>query len=227
MNTGSPTAAPAVTGRMALFVRRGITATVFVIAGLSFAFGFGNGWALGVQLGVPTWIAPLAAPAVDLSCVALLTAIQFLRTGGVPQRLVGPRLLLVFCGLITFALNTAKPILDQHYGRACFDAVAPTLLMGWGEVGPGLLALLHSDVFGKDDASEAGTVQDDVLAVPDEIGPSPQLVAQARQADAAHREATGRAITRDVLRKQLKVSNAVAGELVRIVRAGSQDGGLP
>jgi hypothetical protein len=38
-------------------VRRTVTSVVFIIAGLSFAFGFGNGWALGVQLGVPGWIA--------------------------------------------------------------------------------------------------------------------------------------------------------------------------
>jgi hypothetical protein len=64
--------------------------------GLSFAFRFGNGWSLGLWLDVPGWIAPLVAPAVDLSVVALLAALQYLRANGVKGRLVGPRLLLVF-----------------------------------------------------------------------------------------------------------------------------------
>jgi hypothetical protein len=135
---------PAFTGRAAAVVRRFVTVVVFVIAGLAFAFGFGNGWKLGLQLGVPAWIAPLVAPAVDLSVVALLVTLQYLRAHGVAGRLLGPRLLLAFCGLITFALNTASPILEGQYGRACFDAVAPLLLIGWSEVGPRLLALMQS-----------------------------------------------------------------------------------
>ena len=68
---------------------------VFVIAALSFAFGFGNGWQLGLSLGVAGWIAPLIAPAVDLSVIALLATVQYLRALGVGDRLTGPRLLLV------------------------------------------------------------------------------------------------------------------------------------
>jgi hypothetical protein len=141
--------------------------------------------------------------------VALLATVQFLRAHGLGGRLVGPRLLLVVCGLITFALNTARPILGGQTGRACFDAVAPLLLIGWSEVGPRLLALLHSTV-----PDEMGTVRDG-----SEL-PS-GLIARARDEDNKHRAAHGRRITRDALRAQLKVSNAVAGALLRELRAAS------
>jgi len=131
------------TDASAALIRRGLTIVVFVIAGLSFAFGFGNGWLLGLKLGVPGWIAPLVAPAVDLSVVALLAALHYLRARGLGGRLYSARLLLIVCGLITFALNTMRSVLAGATGRACFDAIAPMLLIGWSEVGPRLLALLH------------------------------------------------------------------------------------
>ena len=196
-------------------IRHGLTAVVFVVAGLSFAFGLGNGWQLGVLLGVPGWIAPLVAPAVDLSVVALLASMQYLRANGVGGRLLGPRLLLVFCGLVTLALNTAHPVLSGEYGRACFDAVAPLLLIGWSEVGPKLLAALHGAF-----PTEATSVPEPSAVVPDErtVVP-PELVAKAKQLDQEHRETTGGPITRDKLRARLKVSNGVAGEVLRAVRA--------
>lgn len=140
---------------------------------------------------------------------------QYLRANGVDGRLLGPRLLLVFCGLVTLALNTTHPILAGEYGRACFDAVAPLLLIGWSEVGPKLLAALH------------GTVPDGAMSVP-ELSPAvpdegtvvpPELMAKAKQLDAEYREEYGRPITRDKLRARLKVSNAIAGDLLRLVRS--------
>jgi len=196
-------------GKTARTIRRGLTAVVFVVAGLSFAFGFGNGWQLGILLGVPSWIAPLVAPAVDLSVVALLASMQYLRANSVDGRLLGPRLLLVFCGLVTLALNTAHPVLGEEYGRACFDAVAPLLLIGWSEVGPKLLAALHGTV-----SAEAVSVPGPSAVVPDDKSAvSSELVAKARQFDQEHRETTGRPISRDKLRARLKVSNGVAGEV--------------
>jgi hypothetical protein len=197
------------TSSVAQAVRRTVTSVVFTIAGLSFAFGFGNGWQIGLALGVPGWIAPLVAPAVDLSVVALLASVQFLRAHGVSDRLIGPRVLLVTCGAITFGLNTARPILAGAYGRACFDAVAPLLLIGWSEVGPNLLTLLHR------------TVQDDSGTVPDRPVLTPDLMVQAQVAAQQHRDKHGRRITRDALRAQLNVSNAVAGQLLRELRAAS------
>lgn len=198
------------TGKAEQIVRRTVTAVVFTIAGLTFAFGFGNGYAVGVMLGVPGWIAPLVAPAVDLSVVALLASLQYLRAHGVDGRLIGPRLLLGFSGVATLAMNTAHPILAGDHGQAAFYAVAPLLLIGWSEVGPCLLAALHGTVPGPSHA-----VRDERAAV------SPELVARARQLDAEHRQEHGRPITRDTLRARLKVSNAVAGDMLRRVRSAT------
>jgi hypothetical protein len=209
-----------------VLVRRTITVTVLIIAGLAFAFGFSNGLAVGLALGVPAWGAVVVAPAVDLSVVTLLTTMQFLRVQGVVARLTGARMLLIVCGLITFALNTARPMLQQQYGRACFDGIAPLLLLGWSEVGSRLLGLLHTAVPSvldtEDELSSAvPSMEDEGRAVPDEIGPSAELVTLARKLDAEHRASTGRPITRDKLRAQLKTSNAVASALIRLVRAGT------
>ena len=198
-------------------VRRAVTSVAFVIAGLAFAFGFGNGWQLGLALGVPGWIAPLVASAVDFSVVTLLATIQYLRGSGTASRLVGPRLLLIACGLVTCALNTVRPLLDDQVGRACFDAVAPLLLIGWSEVGPRLLGLLHALA-----ASQQAAVPD--RPVPSATGPdgqpglSAELVERAGQLAREHHEATGKRITRDALRAELRVSNEVAGRLIKQVR---------
>jgi len=211
----------ALSRRPADIIRRVITAVVSVIAALSFAFGFGNGWELGLSLGVAGWIAPLVAPAVDLSVIALLTTLQYLRGRGIGGRLVGPRLLLVCCGLITFALNTARPILAGQAGRACFDAIAPLLLIGWSEVGPKLLGLLHSNVL--DEEIECADGPEPIVPAQGKLSTLPLLlIERAHQLNAAHRQHTGRAINRDSLRAKLRVSNAVAGELLRIVRTPAE-----
>ncbi len=200
-------------------IRLVITTAVLVIAVLTFAFGFGNGWKLGLSLGVPGWIAPLLALAVDLSVMALLASLRFLRAHGVGGRLVAARLLLVLSGLITFAINTAHAILTAHVGQACFDAVAPLLLIGWSEVGPRLLGLLNASVSIVPDskANEAESFS----ATEDRPGPSRELINRARQLDVEYRQANGRPIPRDKIRAALKVSNATAGELLRLVRAPS------
>lgn len=200
----------------ARLIRRVITSAVLVIAVLTFTFGFGNGWQLGLSLGVPGWIAPLVAPAVDLSVVGLLASLQYLRAHGVGGRLVAARLLLVLSGLITFAINTAHSVLTDHVGQACFDAVAPLLLIGWSEVGPRLLGLLHSSVpVVPEDQTK---VAEPSSAIEDRPGPSLKLIERARQLDDEHRQANGRPIPRDKLRAELHVSNAMVGELLRLVR---------
>ncbi|WP_420497656.1 hypothetical protein [Parafrankia soli] len=116
-----------------------------LVMGLSFLFGFGNSWALGLHLGVSPYIAPLVAPAVDLSVVGLLLGIRHLALGGASTRQMRPAWrLLVFAGFVTLALNVAEPLIEQNYGRAAFDAVGPLLLIGWAEVGPGLLQAMRA-----------------------------------------------------------------------------------
>jgi hypothetical protein len=127
------------------FTRRTVTVVMAVIAALAFVFSFGNVWALALRLGVPRPIAPLIAPMVDLSVVGLLVALRFLALRGVPKaELRAGTRLLHLCGLLTLALNTAEPLLTGRYGRACLDTVAPLLLLGWGHVGPTLLAQFHT-----------------------------------------------------------------------------------
>jgi hypothetical protein len=48
---------------------RAITVIMGTVVGLTFVFGFGRVLNLAVRLGVPAWVALLAAPAVDLPIV--------------------------------------------------------------------------------------------------------------------------------------------------------------
>jgi hypothetical protein len=215
--------------RTAVLIRRTIGLAVGAIAALAFAFSFGNAWILGLQLGVPHWVAPLPGPAVDLSVLALLVSMQYVRAQGAMGRLVGPRLLLVFCGLVTLVINVAKALIEGQYGRAAYDSVSPLLLVFWGEVGPGLLALLHRSVLVEQDESSGPHAvvrdgPDEPRTAQSSTRPSAELIARARELDSAHRDEAGRPISRDRLRAAMGVSNALAGELVRIVRTRSQDG---
>jgi hypothetical protein len=90
------------------------------VVGLAFLFGFGNVWTLAIRLGVPPWVAPLVAPAVDLSVIGLLLGTRY----------------LALQSLMTLALNVTDPLITGHLGRAAFDSVGPFLLIGWAEVGP-------------------------------------------------------------------------------------------
>ncbi|MEU6310288.1 DUF2637 domain-containing protein [Streptomyces sp. NPDC047014] len=125
--------------------QRIVTVVMVVIAGLAFVFSFGNVWSLALRLGIPAPIAPLIAPMVDLSVVGLLVALRYLSLRGVPaEHLKAANRLMHASGFFTLALNIAEPILAGHYGRACVDAVAPLLLLGWGAVGPALLRHFHA-----------------------------------------------------------------------------------
>jgi len=124
--------------------RATITVVMAATAGLAFTFSFGNVWSLALRLGIARPIAPLIAPMVDLSVVGLLVALHYLSATGTSDELRSVTRLLHLCGLLTLALNTAEPVIAQHYGRAFLDAVAPSLLLGWGHVGPIILRRLHT-----------------------------------------------------------------------------------
>ncbi|MGP4111603.1 hypothetical protein ACTWP5_11870 [Streptomyces sp. 4N509B] len=61
------------------------------VVGLTFLFGFGNVLALGLRLGVPAYVAPLVAPAVDLSALGLLLGVRYLALNGASSRADPPR----------------------------------------------------------------------------------------------------------------------------------------
>ncbi|GGK96111.1 hypothetical protein GCM10010094_66230 [Streptomyces flaveus] len=125
-------------------VFRAVTMIAGVVVGLAFFFGFGNVWTLALRLGVSGWVAPLVAPAVDLSVLALLLAIRYLALCGAPAAVLRPaRRLLLLTSFLTLALNVTEPLVVGAYGRAAFDAVGPLLLIGWAEVGPCLLQAIR------------------------------------------------------------------------------------
>ncbi|AXB45229.1 hypothetical protein [Amycolatopsis albispora] len=224
-------------------VVQAVTVIMGVVVGLTFLFGFGNVLNLALRLGVPAWVAPLVAPAVDLSILGLLLGTRHLAlTGASPEVLRPARRLLIFASVVTLALNVAEPLVAGEFGKAAFDAVGPLLLIGWSEVGPGLLQAIGATrpVHKRQDfhqterqapaRSEASTdvaqarpKVDHVMRPGDQPPPSKRspeaLLVQARQEDAAHRTAHQRPISADTLRVRLGIGAAQARRLVKIIRA--------
>jgi hypothetical protein len=228
-------------------VVQAVTVIMGVVVGLTFLFGFGNVLNLAFRLGVPVWVAPLVAPAVDLSILGLLLGTRHLALhGATPNQLRPARRLLIFVSLTTLALNTADPLVTGAYGKAAFDAVGPLLLIGWAEVGPGLLQAIdtirhppkettQANRFDRctgqdgattntDKASTVATGQSDgpgsdTISRPAAIVSDHDLIDQARREDARHRTAHQRPISAETLRKNLRISAARSRMLVTIVRA--------
>ncbi|MDT7787780.1 MAG: hypothetical protein QOF58_6199 [Pseudonocardiales bacterium] len=85
-------------------VVRAVTVIMASVVGLTFLFGFGNVLSLGLRLGVPVWVAPLVAPAVDLSILGLLLGIRHLALAGASLEVLRPpRRLLMFASAVYFA----------------------------------------------------------------------------------------------------------------------------
>jgi hypothetical protein len=96
-----------------------VTVIAGVVVALTFMFGFGNVFNLALRLGVPVWVAPLVAPAVDLSIMGLLLGTRHLALTGAPAEVLRPaRRLLIFASVVTLALNVADPLVAGEYGRA-------------------------------------------------------------------------------------------------------------
>ncbi|MFI6581815.1 hypothetical protein [Embleya sp. NPDC050493] len=69
---------------------RAVTWIMGAVIGLTFLFGFGNVWALALRLEVTPWVAPLVAPAVDLSILGLLLAVRHLALTEAPPEQLRP-----------------------------------------------------------------------------------------------------------------------------------------
>ncbi|MEW1675582.1 hypothetical protein AB0O47_20410 [Streptomyces noursei] len=120
-----------------------MTMTVAVIL-LAFLFDFGNVWALAARLGVPDHVQALVAPAVSFSYLGLMVGQQYLGLRGWSDaELRRPRIWLGLMGVMTYGLNCADAFMRHAYGEALFDAVMPTLLLIWGEIGPWLMRQVH------------------------------------------------------------------------------------
>lgn len=92
-------------------ILRSVTVIAGIVVALTFLFGFGNVFNLALRLGVPMWVAPLVAPAVDLSILGLLLGTRHLTLIGAPAEVLRPaRRLLIFASLVTLALNVADPL---------------------------------------------------------------------------------------------------------------------
>lgn len=73
---------------------------------------FGTVLTLALRLGVSPWVAPLVAPAVDLSVLALLLGTHCLAVLGVGVNDLRPvRRLLLLSSVVTLALNVAESLL--------------------------------------------------------------------------------------------------------------------
>ena len=194
--------------------RRAITVITAAIVVMTFAFSLGNVTRLCLDLGITAWIAWLVAPAVDLSVVGLLTGIRFLSLHGYTDaQLARPRRMLRFCGLLTLALNTSGALCHRQFGTALVDAVGPALLIGWSEVGPWLLRQIYAVCSPAPHQPQAPPAHRPPPVLP------AGLLARARELDAGHRAATGRPISRDTLRAQLRIGRDRASALVAAVRA--------
>lgn len=230
-------------------VVRAVTVIMGTVVGLTFLFGFGNVLNLALRLGVPVWVAPLVAPAVDLSILGLLLGIRHLALAGASVEVLRPaRRLLIFASLVTLALNVADPLVAGEIGKAAFDAVGPLLLIGWAEVGAGFLQAISGASLDAGDREPPGTGQADstVRISADDVDEpvQPQVAAanraprtrreasqrrtpellleQARREDAAHRAAHQKPISADTLRVRLGIGAAPARRLVKAIRVEYQ-----
>jgi hypothetical protein len=229
----------------AAVIVRAVTAIIGTVVGLTFLFGFGNVLSLALRLGVPPWVAPLVAPAVDLSVIGLLLGIRHLALAGASLAVLRPaRRLLIFASVVTLALNVTDPLVAGEYGKATFDAVGPLLLIGWAEVGPGFLQAIgesgtpgtegdvlatrpdmrdQRDVDGEGQAVDQGEVRPVESRQLRQKRSLDELLELARHEDAAHRVAHQKPISAENLRVLLGIGAARARRLVEIVRVEYQE----
>ncbi len=118
------------------------------------------------------------------------------------------RRMLRFCGDFSRSPST-HPAHSGHrmFGTALVDAVGPALLIGWSEAGPWMLRQIYAV------CSPPAVAQSEPRLA---TGPRPtlpsDLLARARELDAKHRAATGRPISRDRLRDQMRIGRDRAWE---------------
>ncbi|WP_414945544.1 hypothetical protein [Amycolatopsis sp. cmx-11-32] len=223
-------------------IARFVTVVMGLVIGLTFLFGFGNVLNLALKLQVPVYVAPLVAPAVDLTVLGLLVGTRHLALSGAGDDALRPaRQLLLAASVVTLLLNVAGPVCAGQWGKAAFDSVGPLLLIGWAEAGPGLLRALSAASAGLDSEHPSspsravpptcGGAEEEVVGVPplqsDKLAAATRhnvadldekLVERARVADAEHWRHYRRPISAETLRKRLQVGAKMSRALVAVVR---------
>lgn len=137
--------------------------------------------------------------------------------------------------MVALALNTADPIIAGEFGKAAFDAVGPLLLIGWAEVGPGLLAAITTAT-----AATPRQTQDESAGEVVKDRPAPQaaptetdsvehlelhrplregLLDRARQEDLHHWREHQRPVSAETLRGRLRVGARTSRDLVAAIRS--------
>ena len=103
---------------------RVVTLVMTSVVGLTFLFGFGNVWHLALALGVPGYVAPLIAPAVDVSVLGLIVGTRHLALHGAAELQLRPARVLLLCtSAATLALNVAGPVAGGRWGSAAGTSV--------------------------------------------------------------------------------------------------------
>ncbi|WP_043829525.1 MULTISPECIES: hypothetical protein [Amycolatopsis] len=220
-------------------VARFVTVTMGLVIGLTFLFGFGNVLNLALKPQVPVFVAPLVAPAVDLTVLGLLVGTRHLALSGASDDVLRPaRRLLLAASVVTLLLNVADPVCAGQWGKAAFDAVGPLLLIGWAEAGPGLLRALSAANTSLEVAQSSTpsslapmeasgeTANPRSVRCDKQLGGATrkttdldeELVERARRADAEHWQRYQRPISAETLRKQLRVGATTSRTLVAVIR---------
>ncbi|MGW3131074.1 hypothetical protein [Streptomyces sp. NPDC001123] len=124
--------------------------------------------------------------------------------------------------------QAAALLAANQMGKAAFDAVGPLLLIGWAEVGPGLLQAMNG--MAEQDGAHSTATQgppdrEAVQYEPRPIRtPHDALLERARREDAEHWEPHRRPISAETLRKRLHIGAARSRTLVATLRDDRTEG---
>jgi hypothetical protein len=117
-------------------VVRAVTVIMSTVVGLTFLVGFGNVLTLALRLGVPVWVAPLGAPAVDLSILGLLLGTSHLALRGATLDQLRPaRRLLIFASFRWAEVGPGPLQASTTIDFVGVNTIDTDLLPGSGEVG--------------------------------------------------------------------------------------------
>jgi len=198
-------------------------AILFLIGGTAAAASFTHVHDVTVAHGQPDWIGWANATVLELISIAVGLEIRRRRRTGLPAggfaaTTLGVAVVLSLAAQVADAERTVWGWIVAALPAAAFLALVKIVLSR---------PVTQEPSSAQDDTAPVTPVPVDVDAaeiaqvrtVPDLSPPVPdELLDAARHTAAAHQRQTGRPITRDALRSELRVSNATAGDLLRLLR---------